>query len=333
MSVKIIIDIKTMSENILKVEVPKTDNTFNTMIGSRSVSWSQSIIQMSSKGQDHAVSGSGIDIKTKEPFTWHAIFDGHGTDSCIISIRNLTLGEPDKMTEMMETEDPVLTLANYITTSGVVSKSESSGSTMNMVRVFENRVECFNCGDSQAIVFVDGIAVHKTVKHHAFNTAERKRVTEMGCKFAVSFSITVVDEENMHGAYSERVLFPVTPDVPIPLHLVPTQALGHNSKTGYVPSKHEIPIDGSSDVKIIIGSDGVWDMRIPNPDDSVNNLFKMSAEEISQQSKARWTQLWKMTHLDEKYQPTKLLPHKMKLRDFDDVSVLVVDISSGKSLV
>jgi serine/threonine protein phosphatase PrpC len=236
------------------------------------------------------------------------------------------------MSEMMETEDPILTLANYITASGVVSKMESSGSTMNMVKVFEKRLECFNCGDSQALVFVDGIAVHKTVKHHAFNPTERKRVTEMGCKFAVSFSITVVDEENMHGAYSERVLFPVTRDMPVPLQIVPTQALGHNSKTGYTPSKHEIPIDDSSTVKIIIASDGVWDMRIANPDDSINNLFKMSAAEISQQSEGRWKKLWKMTQLDEKYQPTKELPGKMKLGGFDDVSVIVVDISPVKNI-
>ena len=321
-----------MSESILKIKVPKTDNTFSTIIGSRHVRSCQSIIQLS-KGQDHGISGCGIDNKTEEPFTYHAIFDGHGTDTCINFIRNLTLREPHKMREMMETEDPVLTLANHITDSRIVSKMESSGSTMNMVRVFANRIECFNCGDSQAIVFVNGIPVYKTVKHHAFNEVERKRVTEMGCKFAVSFSIAVVDEENMHGAYSERVIFPTTPDMPLPLNLAPTQALGHNSKTGYVPSKHEIPIDDSSEVKIVIASDGVWDMRMANPDDSVHDLIKMSAEDISLQSKARWTQLWKMTQLDEKYQPTKLLPGKLKLRDYDDVSVLVVDISSRKLTV
>jgi serine/threonine protein phosphatase PrpC len=334
------------------------------MLKNRKITCNQCIIQMSSK-QDHAVSGEGIDILTNEKFTFHAIFDGHGTDSCINFIRNLNI---EDMSEIMATEDPVETLSNYITDSKTVPISRnSSGSTMCMVRVYNNRLESFNCGDSQAIIFINGKEEYRTAMHNYANIEERIRVAGknyqyvfkvennkfinlktpilsdtiedirditdngLGVKFTVSKGVTMVDKDNIRANYSERATFGPTTNFPFYLSLSPTQALGHNSRTGYSKSKHVIYLKETDSVKIVIASDGVWDMRVPNSKDSGMDLVPLTSKEIAMQCRERWTQPWIMTTLGTSAEnPARVLPQKMKLRDFDDVSVIVVESKPGK---
>ena len=100
------------------------------------------------------------------------------------------------------------------------------------------------------------------------------------------------------------------------LQLVPTQSLGHRGITGLQPAVQQIDFGPNDEIKIIIGSDGFWDM-IHSTDDNEMLISCNSSEELCKLAEHRWKQEWNF--IENLEFPENI--EKTYFDIFDDVSV------------
>lgn len=265
------------------------------------------------KRQDATFYGHAVDDATGEEFDWTMCCDGHGTNSCIETIRSI---QQDAMNKMIASNEPVQQLALYLLRTRSVSPGEQSGSTMCLVKCFANRIVCINCGDSRTTVYKNGERVHITDVHNWSNADERTRVINMRGKFTKSNSFELVTDQHMRQSYCEYANFMCGPVISC------TQALGHNSSSGYKPDVVVIHYTSTDTMRVVSASDGVWDMVITNNVDDITALRDLSSEQILDRYVNRWTQDWDM----EDPETGNLVKSKFGPREYDDVSVIVMDI-------
>jgi hypothetical protein len=235
------------------------------------------------KGQDYICQGEGTDSETGEPFQWIMLNDGHGTNSCINCIKSIPI---DKKSELIGKPNPIAALAEYIDESKRIFKREPSGATAVILKCYANRGEVITCGDSQAVIFKDGAIVHITEEHNCSNPNERIRLIERGVTFFESKNIKVVSPNEMIHIPTEYAVFDINHQIAC------TQALGHNSITGYSPDKYVIYFDECSTYKIILGSDGIFDMIMMDDKNDLAVLCEKDGIEIKDWVLARWLQQW-----------------------------------------
>jgi len=264
------------------------------------------------KGQDYIIGDKTIDSETGELFNWTAVFDGHGGYECIDFIKNISL---EQMNNFISTATPIENLANHINKN---IKKSGTGSTMCLVKFYQNRIECFNCGDSQVVVYKNGNVDFISKEHNFTNETERKRL-DGAVVFVPSTNIRVVDEYTLISVYSEYIEWNSNRS-----RIACSQALGHNGITGCFPDKTVIPIELNNTYKVIIGSDGLWDMVMMNDKNEMNELYNMDVDDIMIQTTERWLQEWNMRD-DFNNDPT-LYYCKYQPNQCDDISVVVADI-------
>jgi serine/threonine protein phosphatase PrpC len=264
------------------------------------------------KGQDYIIGDKTVDCETGEIFNWTAVFDGHGGYECIDFIKNISL---EKMNDFISTKNPIENLANHINKH---IKKGGTGSTMCLVKFYQNRLECFNCGDSQVVVYKNGNVDFISKEHNFTNETERNRLDGI-VEFVPSMNIKMVDEYNLINVYSEYIEWSSNHT-----RLACSQALGHNGVTGCFPDKTVIPIHANNTYKVIIGSDGLWDMVMMNNKNEMNELYCMDVDDIMIQATERWLQEWNMRDVlnnDDTVYYCKYQPYQC-----DDISVVVADI-------
>ena len=271
-------------------------------------------IQQMDKFQDQTYSGEGIDIKSGKPFKYAMVTDGHGGDACIDVLRGIPKSE---MAVILGQEDPVKVLAEYVHSK--INSVHRSGATMCLAKIFDDHIDCINFGDSQLAVFKDGALVHLSKEHNWENTEERTRLLAMndGITFNGSTGIKVISPSKMIGAYCEYAVWPDGQQ------LACTQALGNQMKTGYAPDCVSIPLEPGSTYKVLIGSDGFWDMIIKEDSEDILRLSLMNADDALAFVKGRWLQEWTVSTFDE---PDKEQKMKYKSPQCDDISLVMVYI-------
>jgi hypothetical protein len=262
------------------------------------------------KGQDYVCTGSGINPETGEPFEWIMLNDGHGSNACINCIRQISTNEKSKL---ISEPDPIRAIASYIDSYCFIRFYESSGATAIVIKFYADRAECINCGDSQFIIFKDDDIIHISEEHIPTKPEEKIRMLQMGITFKSSTNIKVASESVIISIPSEYAVFKNGN------HLACSQALGHNSMTGYNPSSFILPFESDASYRFVLGSDGLFDMlMLENPSD-IEILKTKTSKEICDWAAKRWQQQW------ECYSPTgeKHLITFSK-EEVDDVSVAVV---------
>lgn len=271
-------------------------------------------IEQLSKGQDHTISGETIYENQKIQYA--AVFDGHGSDSVICFIRQIS---KEKMDEIMATKCPATTLYYYINASYICKFNESSGSTMCLARIFSDYIEIINVGDSRGVVFKNDKIEFISKEHNYNNIAEQSRIKkeEKFKKFYSVSSIKVIGKNILEEDIIKYVLF--NDDSGLAL----TQALGHNGKTGIKPTTSIIPYSNKDSIRIILGSDGFFDMIIhDNNNNFINSdllaILDLPGQIILNRAVNRWQQEWEIIYSVEKVQ--------FKKEDCDDVSIIVIDI-------
>ena len=275
-------------------------------------------INQLSKGQDHIYIDDTYDL-SGEKCSICIVFDGHGDDKVIDFIGSIP---KDKMNKLLIEPNPVETLANYINENIVYSKNSSSGSTMCMVKIYANRIECINCGDSQVAIYKNGSLHFMSKEHNYKNKKERKRLSSDNVNFLESGNIKMINANTLISVYSEYIEW----DLPSRyMKLACTQALGHNNMTGYDPDYTTIPLTLEDTYKVIIGSDGLWDMVMVDNEQDMKRLYKMDAEKIVERTTTRWLQDWNMQDLLNHNEEIVLC--KFERKQCDDIAVVVVDIA------
>ena len=94
-------------------------------------------------------------------------------------------------------------------------------------------------------------------------------------------------------------------------------------RTGYAPDYVSIPIEPGSTYKVLIGSDGVWDMVIKEDYKDILRFASMTADEALAFVKGRWLQEWTISTYDEPHKEQKM---KYESHYCDDISFVMVDI-------
>jgi serine/threonine protein phosphatase PrpC len=103
-----------------------------------------------------------------------------------------------------------------------------------------------------------------------------------------------------------------------------TQSLGHNGITGYEPEYKTIPIIKGEKYKIIIGSDGLWDMVMVDDQLDMNKLSRKNVHELMEQTTNRWLQTWNMQDLLNN--DTDIIQCNYAPNQCDDIAIIVADI-------
>jgi hypothetical protein len=102
-------------------------------------------------------------------------------------------------------------------------------------------------------------------EHNSFNLNELKRLEACypGVKIDKTTNIKIISETKMIGIVGEYI------DFPSGTRLMASQALGHNGNTGYAPDYETIYYDKNDSLKIIIASDGFWDMVLKDNEEEI----------------------------------------------------------------
>jgi serine/threonine protein phosphatase PrpC len=268
------------------------------------------------KGQDYTYVDEITDVNG-EDYTVCIVFDGHGDNRVIEFIR----GIPNKkMNKLVSTANPVESLSKYINGNLLYNKNLSSGSTMCLAKIYPNRIECINCGDSQIAVFKNGSLEYMNQEHNFKNEKERERLKDKA-SFTPSNNIKIVNPNTLVNVYSEYAVWDTEEDE---VKLACTQSLGHNGITGFEPEVNVIPIIPGDNYKIIIGSDGLWDMIILEDEDELRDLYKKNIQDIMTQTTNRWLQEWNMQDLLNN--DTNVFKGRFTTKQCDDIAIIVADI-------
>jgi serine/threonine protein phosphatase PrpC len=121
------------------------------------------------KGQDYVFTFSGINYSDRQTFHAMAVFDGHGNDTCINTIRGLPLSHFICM------ENPLNEIISALKKKKHYYNS-SSGSTCVIVKFYREYFELFNCGDSQMMLFEDDKLICFSEAHVLSNADEEARL-------------------------------------------------------------------------------------------------------------------------------------------------------------
>jgi serine/threonine protein phosphatase PrpC len=255
------------------------------------------------RGQDFALCGESIvenGIKMGKKFTYGIIADGHGADIFIDLLREF------HWEEIISQDNPwEFMYEKYLRDLYI---RESSGSTLIIMRAFDTHIQSICIGDSQIIILVNGQFAYGNTPHKMNNPLEQERLTKPGTTYQgplvkknVVPQIRNATSLQARPCVYQQFIQESSAKMTI---LATTQALGHNCVTGYQPEYNELYFSETDHVKVLLGSDGLFDMLLieehiqttpPLTDEDFADLeqdkrdiLMMDAEEIVEKCEARW---------------------------------------------
>jgi len=265
------------------------------------------------KGQDQTYSGTFIDEETMEEGKWAMVMDGHGTDTCIRFLRAIP---KSILNTIIGTRTPIESLAKYVNTNARILPNESSGATMCLTKVYTNRIVCINSGDSKLCVFKNSELIFVSTEHTSENESEMARLQLLYPRitFIDSPNIKVISNTQMCGIQSKYAYFKSG------LCIASTQSIGHCGKTGYSPETRTFLYEETDVLRIVIGSDGFWDMTLV---EEMSSLSTLPCNELLARTENRWKQEWDM-YANET--TTEFSKGTFTSKMMDDVSVVTIQI-------
>ena len=241
------------------------------------------------KNQDYTITGQG-ELNGKL-FDFGVLLDGHGTNNFIDIMRI------QNWKAIMSSEDPWDALY-YILKEIKFPINISSGSTLLMMRAFEDKIETISVGDSQIVIFKNDEYIYGTTPHNRKNLSEVQRILKH------PYYTTSKRQRNPIPSICSSTSIRTVPaeyNYFVNTTLAMTQALGHNNITGYAPERNTIFFEKSDKIDVILGSDGLWEMiLLENHTDLVfekdvvdilqdkQDLLNMNAVELVAKAEARW---------------------------------------------
>lgn len=267
------------------------------------------------KGQDENYTGEFIHPDTKQLVRYAINIDGHGTDHCILKIREMDL------VPFLTKPDPISAISDHIYDSRIVPRDTCSGVVIVIALIYPDRIVFYNCGDSQYIVYENDEQTFVSVPHDLDSESETERVKTNPEYYGVDNTgrkIRLLDANRMCPQGSKYVMYKNN------LMLAPTRAVGHNNVLFHDSEIHEITLDPSKKYRLVLASDGVFDMAILDKAEDAHVLKTGSAEDIVQFYSDRWLQEW--SYYEKETDEVPFQKFKYKRSECDDVSACVVEI-------
>ena len=229
------------------------------------------------KGQDFARVGSN------EEFDWAAVADGHGNSSVIDIIREFDWVNHIKSENFHE-------LLNI-----EIEKIDSTrcGSTLSVVKIYPDRFESFWLGDSSIKIYSEGKSVWEMDCHDGnnFNEMEKMRddknvkIIERGIDKEIICKPHALNSKKMEMIPSMYFIFGLVDKINM------THALGHNFLTGKSISKKIISRREGQKYKVLVATDGLWDISCDDDIIYFSNPELNSKDHI-EMANERWRQEW-----------------------------------------
>jgi serine/threonine protein phosphatase PrpC len=234
------------------------------------------------------------------------VADGHGTDIVSDWLKSLS---DNVWEDVFNQTNPLSYLNNMLLKQSF--STVGSGACVTIVKTYSTYVEVFYTGDTKAQVYINQKKIKETDKHDASNPKEKARVRSNGAYLVKEKMMEVLkpsnDKVRLTQVMGERVRFDKH------TFLQMTQCIGHSrqetpgtsntSETGYF----RVDFNEMDDVKVIAGSDGVWDVT----HESVNLSLYKNAESIAHSSCLNWYNDFEFVH-PEDHQCSKCKSKKEK---------------------
>lgn len=294
------------------------------------------ILQLCKK-QDDLYTGNTINSITGESYSYGIIIDGHGNNSGVNDIRSII---QTHLAEILETEDPQYIIQSQLevlrrqhveniqssvfadaTIDRVTRNLLQSGSTFIRAKVYDNRIETFSIGDSEIYVLKNGEIVYHNPIHNWENEAERQRLLarkDIDVRPQPSIRCQIMSPTTLcqKNTYTIQYTYQHT--------FIPSQSLGHGGITEFAPEKQTIYYDATDAIKVILGSDGLWDVFMPSHPEDYHRLLHCDAEELADVAESRWKQTWYLAKTEDNVNDVYHDISGFDSTMYDDVSVITI---------
>jgi len=308
----------------------------------KSVEIKKKVLQLCS-AQDDAYTGIAIDPLTGETYDYGIITDGHGPNEIVSDIRGIITENTETI---LNAENPHLEIQSRLdeinkarienidqniafyrnTKQNMEYSTYNGGATFLFTKLYDNRIETFSLGDSELYVMINSEIVYHNPKHNWNNENERLRMesrTDVTVRAKYQSIPHIISPERTGFAKVATIEYFDTSRNSL-AQLAPTQSIGHNSITQFAPEKMTIPFEPTDSVKIIIASDGLWDVFAPHHPDDRARMNDLDGEQLADLAESRWKQEWEVARSietpDEIYKEKSHYPAS----GYDDVSVITM---------
>jgi serine/threonine protein phosphatase PrpC len=253
-------------------------------------------------------------ILEAEPYSFIVLMDGHGVGRYVNEFHK----QPWKEIIVHRSPEQIST---YLKNNVRHNNSFNCGSTLSIVKMFNNRIECMWTGDSEIVIYKDKQVVFRSLSHNCDNLVEHERLT---------------GHKNTQGVLSgnflmTRCIKSSKPHVLTPTSITMKDSSCYNHTNGFVSpltrsfghinkiecdfDTHTIPIAKDDHTyKVVIASDGLWDMISDTVEDT-NMLITENAYRLAREGHRRWKQEWDYTWRG------KYIKNRFPDNQTDDVSV------------
>lgn len=283
------------------------------------------------KQQDRCFIFKGLTDYNGDKIDAFYTFDGHGRNETIHAIDKMPLEEIAKLQYPLA---EILRLLDVRARELVKSNKNglnSTGSTYILTRVYANRMVINYCGDSEVMVFKNGVKVLETIPHNVYNPTEMTRIQAI-CHLNTpekGGDLSLLSKDTITMVESNRLKLHNPNTFEHENTLAPTMALGHNRLTGYdfvdgvegaIPD-YIVEFDETDEIVLVQGTDGLWDMVIKDDPDDINDLLTLDAVELVKKYRDRWFQTW--NYIVDVEKPAVVAKTLLNVTDPDDISAVV----------
>ena len=195
------------------------------------------------------------------------------------------------------------------------------GACVTIFRLQNDVLEVWSRGDTMAVFYAGGRQVWQTVRHSAKDVD-----TQDGRPVASTWQVSVLSPTTMTMVADAHIdLNPRTEGSPfsgVKDECAVYNCLGHNrwAHGDWVYHRHEI--DRTLKAKLIVGSDGIWDVLSSEEVLNIDTCPSQHASALANHCAGRWRQQWRYQWLGEVIGEQQYIPNP------DDVSCIVVSISA-----
>ena len=266
-------------------------------------------VKQNDKHQDYAFNGETIN-----GHNFLGICDGHGHGNVIDCIREI-----DMKDVISTTNNPIDTIKNIISS---VPNTGGDGSTVTIVHITDDNIRCSWIGDSSCRIYKNGVEVWRTTDHNCENQNELSRLKEIKCPIERAWDLNVLNDDKMTmkaasyfhvGSYEKyNATYPDKTNM--------TRCLGHDDKICQDAEIHSINFKITEETslwKVVVGSDGFWDMTYKNDDKFISSPYTNSTSLLTL-ANLRWNQPW-----NYECPITKNITKNKKIPNIDDIAVAI----------
>jgi serine/threonine protein phosphatase PrpC len=283
----------------------------------------ESCVKGLSKNQDIVRTG-----KKGEEYFWIVCCDGHGNNTFVDILKALD------WREIMEHPNSYYYMQSKLST---YYYSINSGSTLCMVKIFEDKIECVSIGDSRVFIYKNEEMEYTNTPHLYSNEAERQRLSSSANVKMSNVRYELFPAISSETSMKQKKLSYVTflqKNTNNSVVLAMTQSIGHYNVTGFAPEFKTVEYNSHMDhIRVIVGTDGFFDMCLveitgtsaeeeSGREKDKQDLLQLTAEELADKAEQRWKQPWKYYYGGSKF-PNLFDETVFDKSSIDDVGIAV----------